>query len=372
MILHLCSDYDYTEVYPNLLRALTNLGLKQIMYVPQKSEVGNLSNSNIEPYNVIHSQDFNQLDRILYHRKVNKINTNVNKHVDLKKVGLVHAHFLFSMGGCAIELKRKNGIKYVVSVRSTDLFQFFPKALHLRKHAIRILLNSSAIHFLSPSYKEILLNRYIPERFKDEIERKSQVIPNGLNDFWIHNIGEPKCLKGSITILFVGEFNKNKNLIGTIKAVKALRDNGLNVVLKAVGRDSNSCNSVVNFAIKNHEFVTIIDRISNKNDLLQEYKSADIFILPSFIETFGLAFTEAMSQGLPIIYTKGQGIDGYFLNGHVGYQITPTDISSIVRAISATLQNYEQLSKNCIDEVSRFSWSKIASEHLKVYNTILQ
>lgn len=40
--------------------------------------------------------------------------------------------------------------------------------------------------------------------------------------------------------------------------------------------------------------------------------------MPSHKETFGLVYAEAMSQGLPIIYTKNQGFDGQFPDGYVG------------------------------------------------------
>ena len=43
--------------------------------------------------------------------------------------------------------------------------------------------------------------------------------------------------------------------------------------------------------------------------------------MPSRYETFGLVYGEAMSQGLPIIYSKGQGVDGYFKEGTVGYGV---------------------------------------------------
>ena len=56
------------------------------------------------------------------------------------------------------------------------------------------------------------------------------------------------------------------------------------------------------------------------------YKSAHIFVMPSLTETFGIVFIEALSQGLPLIYTKGQGIDGYFPQGFVGYAYNPLDV----------------------------------------------
>lgn len=40
------------------------------------------------------------------------------------------------------------------------------------------------------------------------------------------------------------------------------------------------------------------------------FAESDIFVMVSHSETFGLVYIEALSQGLPILYTRGQGIDG--------------------------------------------------------------
>lgn len=47
--------------------------------------------------------------------------------------------------------------------------------------------------------------------------------------------------------------------------------------------------------------------------------------MPSFTESFGLVYAEAMSQGLPVIYSKGQGFDGQFAEGVVGYHVDAHD-----------------------------------------------
>ena len=53
----------------------------------------------------------------------------------------------------------------------------------------------------------------------------------------------------------------------------------------------------------------------------------------SIMETFGLVYAEAMSQGLPIIYTKGQGFDEQFDEGKVGYHADCFNIEEIVKRI---------------------------------------
>jgi len=91
--------------------------------------------------------------------------------------------------------------------------------------------------------------------------------------------------------------------------------------------------------------------------------------MPSLHETFGLVYIEAMSQGLPLIYSKGEGIDGYFKEGKVGYSVNFKDINDIIEKIELILDNYNNISKNCNDLVEKFSWERVAQTYNHVYSS---
>jgi glycosyltransferase involved in cell wall biosynthesis len=74
-----------------------------------------------------------------------------------------------------------------------------------------------------------------------------------------------------------------------------------------------------------------------------------------------------MTQGLPVIYTQNEGIDGYFKEGLVGYAVDPNDIGDIVNKIELIADNYEQTSKNAVQESQRFSWDQISNQYVKLY-----
>ena len=88
-------------------------------------------------------------------------------------------------------------------------------------------------------------------------------------------------------------------------------------------------------------------------------------------ETFGLVYAEAMSQGLPIIYTKGQGFDKQFTEGIVGYHAECFNKENAVKAIMKTIENYECISNSCIKNVQKFDWDKIVKVYESIYNTII-
>ena len=87
-------------------------------------------------------------------------------------------------------------------------------------------------------------------------------------------------------------------------------------------------------------------------------------------ETFGLVYVEALSQGLPILYTKNQGIDGTFKN-HIGEAAYPDSLDSIVEKLEKLLNDYEHYE---IDKInfSQFNWEKIANSYFALYKDVLK
>lgn len=187
---------------------------------------------------------------------------------------------------------------------------------------MKILRNASAVFFLSPVYRDAILEKYVPTVYREEIRRKSHIIPNGIDDFWHENIfdrdtsviqkriQESKVLK----CIYAGGIDKNKNVELTLKALTELERDGWNCSLTAVGKIVD--NTIYNQLIKYKQFKYVGQK--KKEELIEFYRESDIFVMPSHTETFGLVYAEAMSQGLPIIYTRGQGFDGQFPEGEVG------------------------------------------------------
>lgn len=268
-----------------------------------------------------------------------------------------------------MNIKRKYGIPYIVAVRNTDINTFFKHMVHLRYLGIRILKNADKIIFLSEPYKDYLISKYVPDNLKKDVYDKSLVIPNGIDKFWLENKGSIKQLnnRGSINLLYIGTFNKRKNLISTINAIEILRNNGMKIRYTIVGKVEDE--TLFN-RIKSLPYINYIKPVS-KDKLIEIYRENDIFVMPSITETFGLVYAEAMSQGLPVIYTRGQGFDGHFKEGVVGYSVDSSSSREIASRVEDTLMNYKRISKNCTEKVDKFNWGEIASEYYKIYEEIL-
>ena len=93
--------------------------------------------------------------------------------------------------------------------------------------------------------------------------------------------------------------------------------------------------------------------------------------MPSIHETFGLVYAEAISQGLPVIYSRGQGFDGRFVNGEIGYAVNALSVDEIVLRIKAIESEYKEISKMCLINADYFKWDLINCKYKKLYNCII-
>lgn len=366
-ILHINSYYITNSLYKNLYDKEEECGLNIKVYIPHSSKYKGL-NESFGTYSTL-SMDFNELDRAFFLRKHRKISNNIQKTYDIKKFDLIHAHSLFSNGYVAYKMFQKYGIPYIVAVRNTDINIFFKKMVHLRHIGEKIIKNASKVIFISAPYKDIVAQKYL-KNIDIDAEKNFDVIPNGINDFWLNNIHCKKNadVRNNIRILCVGDLDQNKNHISTLKACEVLHDRGFDVTFNIVGRILNE--KIYNELIAS-KFVNYLGTMK-KEQLINVYRGNDIFVMPSYTETFGLAYAEAMSQGMPVIYTKGQGFDKQFEEGMVGYHVEADNVKMIVENIIKIIENYNYISEQCINKVKKFNWKDIASQYYDIYKRVMQ
>jgi len=104
--------------------------------------------------------------------------------------------------------------------------------------------------------------------------------------------------------------------------------------------------------------------------------AADVFVLPSLFESFGLVLLEAMAVGTPVVCTQTQGALEIVENGKDGLVVPPGDddalAGAVVRALSDK-QLAEHLKTNGLKTVhERFSWEKTAKKTLALYKTVCE
>jgi glycosyltransferase involved in cell wall biosynthesis len=114
-----------------------------------------------------------------------------------------------------------------------------------------------------------------------------------------------------------------------------------------------------------------MQRVEDPRVLAEIYRQHDIFVMPSFLETFGVVYIEALSQGLPIVFSRGQAVDGYFAPGTVGEPVDPHDAESVQRAVLSIAARLDTLRPQCVAAARDFAWSSIAQRYVGLYRDAL-
>ncbi len=375
-ILHIINGYCGNKAYQNLVTALDVLGIRQWIYIPIRNPEDQSRYQNFDLKNGVYTYSHiiqSVIDRLFFFRKIRKISQDIEQNDNFSPDLLIHAHTLFSDGGAALKLHLKHKMEYIVAVRNTDVNLFFKYFFFLRGFGEKILLNAKYVVFLSPAYQEKVLTKYVSSRYRVRIGQKSRVIPNTIDPFWLHNTFHTSTFHTEgVRLLYVGEIRKNKNLQSTLEAVKELGYKVRGLRFEVVGFGLNDekgyvrhirriCASMTN--------VELIDQVSDREELMRYYREADIFVMPSFTETFGLVYAEAMSQGLPVIYSKGQGIDGYFEDGEAGYAVDPNDPADIADKIEKIKSRYTEISQFCSKNATIFGRDSIGLIYKNLYDS---
>ncbi len=371
-ILHISNDFSNTKVHSNLFRELDKLGVNQVVFNPvrivRRKTIG-VNEFPAQHTKFVYADVVRPIHHYFYHIKLNCVYKALLKRVDVSDINLVNATTLMSDGGVAYKLFCSYKIPYVVSIRNTDINGFLDKMPHTWHNAKKILLNAKRIFFISQGLKEKFEKHRVIRPFVNKISEKFVLMPNGIDDFFLDNIQTEERV--GHRIIYIGDFSNNKNVIRLGQAILRLRkEPGLeDVSLTIVGGGNNEDNSVEKMIKNNSDVFNYVGKIVNKEELCSLLREHRVFAMPSINETFGLVYLEALSQNLPVLYTKGQGIDGLF-NETIGISVNPFSVQEIADALKKMILNCNKYNNTCVD-FSAFRWSSIAAKYREHYLDLL-
>lgn len=144
-------------------------------------------------------------------------------------------------------------------------------------------------------------------------------------------------------ILYSGRLIKRKNIDKLIEAISKLKDDNVQLIITGDGEEKENLIDLAKMLDVN---MYITGFIKNQEELFKHYYLADVFILPSFNEPWGLVINEAMAAGLPIIASNECGAYMDLVRDGVnGFVIDPNNIDDIKSKISKIIYD-DKLMKN--------------------------
>lgn len=368
-ILYLCTFYHRAMLFRQQMDSLIAKG--HSVRVFNSAQYGEGIAEKFQPLMdnlVVHKECWNKFDRMLFFPRQWKIEKQLKSAYNLNQFDLLHSHLLLSSGYTAMRIKKRYGLPYVVSVRATDLAGFI-RIPYFRKMAVKIIQEANGILFLSQSHRLELAEKFLTDEERKMLDSKSTIIGNCLENFWKDHTAQlsKNMDKNAIRILTVAKIRPIKNISIAAQAVEELRKRGYNAMLTVIGENQDNAEYQ---KIKAFDCVRLLP-FMNQEELINAYGAHDIFLLPSVNETFGRVYLEAMSQGLPVLYTRGQGFDKTFAEGEVGYAVACDNPIEIADRIEDIIGNYNHISANCISDCKLFYEDNIMKQLEKFYRDSL-
>lgn len=371
--LYLAEDYIGSQVHHQLCQALSqkeDVSVTVFAVQRQDREARDLTDRYIQKgyqVQIAPLTSSHAAYKYIFPHKIRVKKKLLTRLHDLSKFDLIHAATLFSEGALALSLYREHKIPYIVAVRGSDINFYFKKMPHLWRIGKEILLNAQKIIFISPNSQEKLFQIKSLRSIVSEIAQKSLIIPNGIDAYWIQNRLIPEVQQEPQTVLYVGRFDKNKNVLSLIEALRIVRKKYPHLQLHLVGGHGAQTSAVMSL-VAQQDWLSYLGEIYEMESLRETYRKHDLFAMVSHSETFGLVYLEALSQGLPVIYTAGQGFDGLYTEGQVGYRAHSDQIDDIVGSIEKALLHYQRLRQNIATlSLAEYDWSQIAAQYKKMY-----
>ena len=369
-VLQIANDFAGSKVHGNLFQWLDSKGIGQVIYCPVRDpkQIGGNSFEGKRTH-IVYSYIIKPYHKFVYHIKRRNLYKDLVAKVDVKRIDLVHAATLFSDGGLAYKLYRQHGIPYVVAVRNTDINDFLRKLPNTWWDGIQILLHAERVFFISQGLKRRFENHFLVRPFLDKVKSRFVLMPNGIDAYFHEHIFHER--RAEKRVVYVGDFSDNKNVVRLGEAILRLRqEKGFEeTVLTIVGGGNNETDTVMKMIKAHPEVFHYLGKIYDKAQLCEVFRTNNVFAMPSIHETFGLVYVEALSQNLPVLYTRGEGIDGLFPES-VGIGVNPLSVEEISDALRKLLADRSFYSNSQID-FSQFRWEWIAEKYIAHYKAIL-
>ena len=355
-VLHITSNFN-NVLFSKVFNSLHHLGVSQTVFYPYISgdgshpeilnnEIGIIVRKGVRPF----LRHCFILRGLINYR-------NLVREMNVQDFDIIHCHTLYNDGLIGLFLRLRYRKILVCSIRQSDVT--------IKRKKIWLYLFIPIIKKFSTSL--ISLNPSIRDEFA---VKDSSIIGNGIDDIFLSDRSVEKIGdNGRTKLIYVGRLIRRKNIDFLIDFVSKYRaDFDLTVVGSGVKQDTWL--NKVERDLENLSNVTHKPYLTPDN-LVKELDTADIFILPSFNETWGIVYLEAMARGLPVIYMHGTGIDGYF-GKTIGGALKTLDNDSLIEVIDSIRKNRTEIVANCREYSKSFYWRIIVRDIYDIYQNSIK
>ena len=220
------------------------------------------------------------------------------------------------------------------------------------------------------------------------------VIPPGVDVSYFYPIQEDEAKEvvgipeNDRMILFVGRIEPLKGIDTLIRAIHHIEDNAIigkcPHYLTVIGGDPDECEEDMNSEMvrlqKLREELGLDDLVvfigkRDQDALPYYYSAAEVVVVPSHYESFGMVALESMACGTPVIASQVGGLAFLVQDGMTGYFVPNNDPIALGEKITEMLCNIElreKMGKNAIQLAYKYRWEKISQMVIDLYKSTIQ
>ncbi len=196
------------------------------------------------------------------------------------------------------------------------------------------------------------------------------VIPNGIDSSrW--PFATRRDHSGPPELLYFGRLEYEKGVHDLIATLPRIRRTNPGTILTIAG-DGTQQDWLIEVARK-HKVLKAVRFIGRADhaQLLELLHRADVAVLPSHYEPFGIVALEAAAAGAPLVTTNVGGLGEAVINGQTGVSCPPRDVAALAAAVRTALDDPAAAQQRAIAARERltsdFDWHTVAVETAKVY-----
>jgi len=295
--------------------------------------------------------------------------------IEYEKLDLMHVHYAIPHAVSAYMAKqilRKNNrdIKIITTLHGTDitLVGLEPSFLPLVKYSIE---ESDGVTAVSRFLKEKTITNY-------HINKDIEVIHNFIDTDLFKPIRKCQYKKhiapnDEKILVHTSNFRPVKRVPDTIRILELVKKEiPSKLLLIGDGPDRSECERLAR-ELNLQNDVVFLGKQDGLADILTE---ADIFLMPSQSESFGLAALEAMSCGVPVISSSVGGLPELIMHNETGYIAEFGDVERMAKYTTSLLKNekkYKVFSKNSRDRSTNvFNKEIIVPQYESYYEKVLK
>lgn len=296
------------------------------------------------------------------------VSRDIIKYVGEKfKPDVIVCHMVNPSLEIASTLKNEFNAPLVTVLHNSDIISFQNNRTRLKLFS-QFKMEIDRLGFRSNKIKRIYQNTFGES---DHLLKRSFVIPSGIDESEIIGNDEvaAKSKKTIRNIMTASKMIPLKNIDVLIKAFSKISyEDKLNLLIIGDGPERASLERLARLSQRSKD-IKLLGKLE-RNEVIENMEEADVFVMVSAPETFGLVYLEAMAKGCIVIGSKGEGIDGVIEHGVNGYLCEPGNVSDLVRVLSQVNRlSYDEkkgIIENAVLTAKKLTQENVSTDYLNI------